>query len=199
MTNARAPQTTRRWTCPSLIIKKASSGRLKAQSNGAPYARRCAATREGRAPCDASWRPLRKEGSAPRRREARLCAKVRAYDLCAVQGRCLVRAQLLEEHVAPGGNVGVEVLEGERVGPQARADAQVDVRHHRAGRAVLSRDVLDQARAPAHGVHAPLPYGEAKGVDAHSLLGPVGVGGHHASSSGSGHNRHGGVGSGGYL
>jgi hypothetical protein len=50
---------------------------------------------------------------------------------------------------------------------------------------VLPRDVLDQARAPAHGVRAPLAHGEAKGVDARRLLGPVGGGGH--ASSGSGH------------
>jgi hypothetical protein len=61
---------------------------------------------------------------------------------------------------------------------------------------VPARDVLDQARAPAHGVHAPLPHGEAKGVDARRLLGPVGGGGHDASNSGSGHSKRGLGGSG---
>jgi hypothetical protein len=49
---------------------------------------------------------------------------------------------------------GVKVLEGERVGPKARADEQVDARNHLVGRDVLARDVLDQARAPAHGSRA---------------------------------------------
>jgi hypothetical protein len=40
-------------------------------------------------------------------------------------------------------------------------------------------------RAPAHGVRATLAHGEAKGVDARRLLGPVGGG--HASSGSSGH------------
>jgi hypothetical protein len=43
--------------------------------------------------------------------EARLGAEARAYGLGAIQGRGLVRAQLLDERVAPGGDVGVEVLE----------------------------------------------------------------------------------------
>jgi hypothetical protein len=105
--------------------KKARRGRLNAPANGAPCARpprRCAATRGARALCDASWQPLHLH-----REEARLGAAARAYRLGAVQDCCLVRAQLLDERVAPGGDVGVEVLEGERVGPQARAHAQVDV------------------------------------------------------------------------
>jgi hypothetical protein len=39
------------------------------------------------------------------------------------------------------------------------------------GRAVLARNVLYQACAPAHGVRAPLLHGEAKVVDA-LVLGP---------------------------
>jgi hypothetical protein len=71
-----------------------------------------------------------------------------------------VRAQLLYERVAPGGDVlGVEVLEGKLIGPKARASAQVDARHQSVGRIVLACDVLDQARAPAHGVRAPLVHG----------------------------------------
>jgi hypothetical protein len=59
---------------------------------------------------------------------------------------------------------GVEVLEGERIGPKARADEQVDARNHLVGRDVLARDVLDQARAPAHGSHAsPTERGEGRG------------------------------------
>jgi hypothetical protein len=97
---------------------------------------------------------------------ARLVEAALEYRTKAVIDRGLVRAQLLDERVAPGGGVvGVEVLEGERVGPKARADAQVGARDLVVGRAVLARDVLDQARAPAHGVHAPLPHGEAKVVD----------------------------------
>jgi hypothetical protein len=122
-----------------------------------------------------------------RSREARLGEEAREYCLGARQGRCLV-PQLFDERVAPGGDVGVEVLEGERIGPKARADAQVDARHHRVGRAMLARDVLDQTRAPAHGVRALLVHGEAKGVDARRLLGPVG-GGHASSGCRSGHNR----------
>ena len=77
--------------------------------------------------------------SAHHREEARLVAAARAYRVGAVLGRGRVRAQLLDERVAPGGGVGVEVLEGEHVGPKARADAQVGARDHRVGRAVLAR------------------------------------------------------------
>jgi hypothetical protein len=70
--------------------------------------------------------------------------------LVAVIGNGLVRAQLLDERVAPGGGVGVEALEVERVGSKACADAQVGARDLVVGRAVLVGDVLDQARAPAH-------------------------------------------------
>jgi hypothetical protein len=87
------------------------------------------------------------------------------------------RSSTAQERVAPGGGVGVEVLAVERVGPKARADAQVGARDRVVGRAVLARDVLDQARAPAHGVRAPCGHGEAKVVDAR-VVGP----GHHASS-----------------
>ena len=50
------------------------------------------------------------------------------------------------------------------------------------GRAVLARDVLDQARAPAHWVRAPRGHGEAKVVDA-LVVGPGP--GHHASGGSS--------------
>jgi hypothetical protein len=121
--------------------------------------------------------------SAIHREEARLVAAAHEYRTKAVLDRGLVRAQLLDERVAPGGGVGVEVLEGERVGPKARADAQVGARDHPVGRAVLARDVLDQA-----------PTGSTRHylVDAR-VLGP----GHHGSSSssrGSGHSDRGLVG-----
>jgi hypothetical protein len=82
-----------------------------------------------------------------------------------------VRAQLLDERVAPGGDVGVEVLVGECIGAEDRADAQVGARDLAVGRSVLARDVLDQMRAPAHAVHMPLPHGVAKFEDAR-VLGP---------------------------
>ncbi len=129
--------------------------------------------------------------------EACLGAAARAYRLGAVQDCGLVRAQLLDEHVAPGGDVGVEVLEGERVGSKAPVDAQVDERHHPAGRAVLARDVLLQARSPSFAISELRLHGKAKGVDARRLLGPVGSDDHHASSSsGSGHSKRGLGGSG---
>jgi hypothetical protein len=103
--------------------------------------------------------------------------------------RCLVRVQLLDERRARRQRslVGVEVLEGERVGAKARADAQVGARDLVVGRAELARYVLDQARAPTLRVRAPRAHGEAKVVDA-LVVGP----GHHASSGSSrgssGHN-----------
>jgi hypothetical protein len=126
-------------------------------------------------------------GALHRREEARLVAAAHEYRTKAVRARRgLVRAQLLDDRVAPGGGVGVEVLIGERVGVKASADAQVGARDLAVGRAVLARDVPDQARAPAHGVHVPRAHGAtrtkvvdgaAKVVDAR-VLGP----GHHASS-----------------
>jgi hypothetical protein len=82
--------------------------------------------------------------------KARLVAAAVEYHTKAVIGNGLVRAQLLDERVAPGGGVGVEALEVERVGSKACADAQVGARDLVVGRAVLVGDVLDQARAPAH-------------------------------------------------
>jgi hypothetical protein len=123
--------------------------------------------------------------SAIQPEEARLIEAALEYHTEAVVGRGLVRAQLLDERVAPGGGVGVEVLIGQRVGPKARADAQVDARDLAVGRAVLVRDVLDQARAPAHGVRAPRVHGAAKIVDAR-VLGPdhrVRIGGSSRGSS----------------
>jgi hypothetical protein len=71
-----------------------------------------------------------------------------------------------------GGDVGVEVLIDERAGGKAPADAQEGARRVLAvGRGVLARDVLDQARAPVHGVRAPRAHGAAKLVDAR-VLGP---------------------------
>jgi hypothetical protein len=103
---------------------------------------------------------------------ARLVEAALEYLAEAVLDHGLVRAELLDERVAPGGSVGVEVLIGERVGAKAPADAQVGARDLAVGRAVLARDVLDQARAPAHGVRAPRAHGAAKVVDAR-VLGPV--------------------------
>jgi hypothetical protein len=54
-----------------------------------------------------------------------------------------VRAQHLDERIAPGGDVGVEVLVVSRVGAEVRADAQVGAHDLAVGRAVLARDVLD--------------------------------------------------------
>ena len=51
-------------------------------------------------------------------------------------GRGLVRAERLDDRVAPGGGVGVEVLIGERVGEKAPADAQEGARDLAVGRAV---------------------------------------------------------------
>jgi hypothetical protein len=82
---------------------------------------------------------------APRRGGARIQPPLRGLE----------RVQLSDERVAPGDGVGVEVLEGESDGPKACTDAQVNARHQRVWRIVLARDVLDQARAPAHGVRAP--------------------------------------------
>jgi hypothetical protein len=58
---------------------------------------------------------------------AHLVAAAVEYHTKAVIGRGLVRAQLLDERVAPSGGVGVEVLEVrvKRFGAKARADAQV--------------------------------------------------------------------------
>jgi hypothetical protein len=148
-----------RWTYPNLMTKRARHGRL------CPMARHALSVAP---PHAVRARLVMRLGALHRREEARLVAAARAYRIGAVLDRGLVRAQLLDERVAPGG--------GERVEPKARADAQVFARNRRVGRAVLARDVLDQARAPSHGVHAPLPHGEAKGVDARRLLGPVGVG-----------------------
>jgi hypothetical protein len=68
--------------------------------------------------------PIRR-GLAERRREgARLGATPRACRRRACGGRGPVRAQSFNERVAPGGNVGVEVLECERVGPKAPGGAQ---------------------------------------------------------------------------
>jgi hypothetical protein len=71
---------------------------------------------------------------------ARLIEAALEYSTEAVIDHGLVRAQLLDERVAPGGGVGGEVLEVERVGPKACADAQVGARVLVVGRAVLARD-----------------------------------------------------------
>jgi hypothetical protein len=55
--------------------------------------------------------------------KARLVTAAVEYHTKAVIGRGLERAKRLDERVAPGGGVGVEVLEGERVGAKPRADA----------------------------------------------------------------------------
>jgi hypothetical protein len=107
----------------------------------------------------------------------------------AVLDHAPVRAQLLDEHVAPGGNVGVEVLVFARDGAEVRADAQVGARDPAVLRAVLARVVLDQTRGSAHGVRAPRAHGAAKIMDAR-VLGPespdlrVRIGGSSSSSRG---------------
>jgi hypothetical protein len=109
--------------------------------------------------------------SAIQPEEARLVAEVVERHAQEAIGRGLVRTEHLDERVAPGGGVGVEVLVDERVGAEVRADAQIDTHDLAVGRAALARYILDQARAPAHAVHVPLPHGEAKVVDAR-VLGP---------------------------
>jgi hypothetical protein len=89
---------------------------------------------------------------------ARLLDAVLKYLAEAVLGRGLVRAQLLDERGAPGGGGGVEVLEGERLGPKARADAQIGARdlaqvdaRDLARPTVINRRVRPQVDARNHG------------------------------------------------
>jgi hypothetical protein len=107
--------------------------------------------------------------SAIQPEEARLVEAALEYRTEAVIGRGLLHAELLDECVAPGGDVGVEVLVGERVGAKAPTDAQADARDFAVGRTVLARDVLDQSRASAHWVRAPRAHGTAKVLDARVL------------------------------
>ena len=56
--------------------------------------------------------------------EARLVAEAVEQHAEEVIGRGPVRAERLDDRVAPGGDVGVEVLIDERAGGKAPADAQ---------------------------------------------------------------------------
>jgi hypothetical protein len=105
--------------------------------------------------------------SAIQLEKALLVAAAVEYHAEEAIGRGPVREEGLDDRVAPGGDLGVEVLIGERAGKKkAPADAPEGARDLAVGRGVLARDV---ARAPVHGVHAPRAHGAAKLVDARAI------------------------------
>ena len=80
--------------------------------------------------------------SAIQLEKARLVAAAVEYRAEEAIGRGPVRAQRLDDRVAPGGDVGDEVLIGEGAGgTKAPADAPEGARDLAVGRGVLARDV----------------------------------------------------------
>jgi hypothetical protein len=165
---------------PNLITQKVARLRATASSCAA-CARRCAPPRAVRARLGVLLGGL----SAIQLEKARLVAAAVEYRAEEAIGRGPVRAQRLDDRVAPGGGVGVEVLIDELAGEKASADAQEGARNLAVGRGVLTRDVLDQARSPVHGVRAPRAHGATKFVDARAIgqARRVGIGGSSSSSS----------------
>jgi hypothetical protein len=102
--------------------------------------------------------------------EARLVAEAVEQHAEDAIGRGPVRAERVDDRVAPGGDVGVEVLIVERAGGKAPADAGEGARDLAVGRGVLARDVLDQAHAPVHWIRAPRAHGAAKLIDARAVV-----------------------------
>jgi hypothetical protein len=76
--------------------------------------------------------------SAIQLEKARLVAAAVEYSAQEVIGRGPVRAEGIDDRVAPGGDVGVEVLIDERAGKKAPADAQEGARDLAVGRGVLA-------------------------------------------------------------